>query len=466
MIRGAGRVAAAAVATWLCLTGAEAVRADPPVRLGVDEMRNAAMLSLRSGQPAQALVFSDALLTRDRDDRNAHLIRARALRDLGRPVEAKAAARAAWALADSKEQRYATAMVMAQALSSAGQRTRAQWWLRRAVQEAPSEALADRAIRDFKYVRARNPWLTRLSFSVTPDSNINNGSSSRSSFLNYEISRLLFGAPVEYELGGTALALPGVEYALGIDTRYRFAESPRRAHDLVFSADLRHYTLNSEAKQIAPGAKGSDFAFASYTFGYATRGLNLEDRGEYTFTADLGQSWYSGNEYARFGRLSVGQSYFLTPATRVHAAVSGEKQIGINTNDLNTLRADVSVSRILPSGALVRLIASGATSTSPVASEEFTGMGLRAQLLLARPVLGAEFVFELGYRARDYDVSPHSPDGRHDRRLGADVTLIFSDIDYYGFNPTMTIYGSVTDSNIGLYDADRSGINFGIQSAF
>lgn len=467
MIRPVRRLAAAAIAVLICLSlGTPPVQAEDPVQLGPEALRQAAVLSLRAGQPDRALVFSDALLNRDMADRNAHLIRARALRDLGRPVEAKAAARSAWALSQTNEERFATAMIMAQALSSAGQRTRAQWWLRRAVQEAPNEALADRAIRDFKYVRARNPWLTRMSFSITPDSNINNGSSSRSSFLNYEVSEILFGAPVEYELGGTALALPGIEYALGVDTRYRFIETPRRAHDLVFSADVRHYTLTSEAKRIAPGAEGSDFAFASYAVGYTTRGLNLKDRGEYTFKASLGQSWYGGSEYARFGRVAVGQGYFFGPRTRVNALISGEKQIGIATNDQTTARADVAIARVLPSGALMRLIASGDMATSPVASEEFTGYGLRAQMLMAKPVLGAELVFEVGFRARDYDVSPHSPAGRHDRRYGADLTLIFSQIDYYGFNPTMTVYGSVTESNIGLYDAERSGVNFGIQSAF
>ncbi|MEY8839451.1 hypothetical protein AB9K41_10525, partial [Cribrihabitans sp. XS_ASV171] len=224
------------------------------------ELRGTAIEALRIGAPDRAYAYSEALLRRDPDDREAHLIRSRAARDTGRFGEAKVSARAAWKLASSDEEKYAASMVMAQALSSNGQRTMSQLWLRRAVEHAPDEALARRAIRDFKYVRARNPWATELSFAVTPDSNINNGSSERSSFLNYRLMEALYGQPVEYQLDGTLRALSGIEYALGLTTRYRFSETPTRAHDVIFTADVRHYTLSSEAKAIAPGAEGNDFA--------------------------------------------------------------------------------------------------------------------------------------------------------------------------------------------------------------
>ena len=77
-------------------------------------------------------------------------------------------------------------MLMAQAQSSSGRKTLAQYWLRRAVEVAPTPATEARAIRDFKYLRATNPWSTRISFSITPDSNVNDGSANETSFLNYE----------------------------------------------------------------------------------------------------------------------------------------------------------------------------------------------------------------------------------------------------------------------------------------
>ena len=221
------------------------------------------------------MAFANALVQRDPNDRIAHLIRARALRDIGQYDDALISARTAWSLSESDAQRYSSALVMAQVQSSAGHHTYAQIWLRRAIHHAPNDALEQRAIRDFRFVRSRNPWSTRISFAITPDSNINNGSSSRSSFLNYRLTEALFGQPVEYELSGAARALSGIEYSFGIDTRYRFQETANHANDVFFSLDMREYTLSSDAKSIAPDARASDFSFTSYNLGYGHRSFNF-----------------------------------------------------------------------------------------------------------------------------------------------------------------------------------------------
>ena len=80
--------------------------------------------------------------------------------------------------------------------------------------------------------------------------------------------------------------------------------------------------------------------------------------------------------------------------------------------------------------------------------------------------MGASLQFGLGAALRDYDVSRHSAQGRQDRKLFADVTATFTQIDYYGFNPSLTLSASKTDSNIGLYDVNRVGLSIGIKSAF
>ncbi len=445
---------------------ASPLRAEEGVQIAPDQMRLAALMALRGGDAPRALRFSDALLLRDPSDRTALMIHSRAARDLGRFEIAKTSARSAWRLAEDDSQKYSSSLLMAQALASDGQRTRAQWWLRRAVEHAPNEAAERKAINDFRYVRARNPWATQLSFSITPESNINNGSSARASFLNYKLSELLFGQPVEYALGGTALALSGVETALGMTTRYRFGETETRAHDLIFTTDLRSYTLSSKAKALAPTAKGSDFSFATYSLGYGQRGLNLDRRGEYRVVADAGQSFYGGAEYARFARLSAGQSYRLTSGDRINLRLAGERQFGIATVDSDTLRADFSYTTHVFNGATLWTSATLAVAQSPDAASEYREIGLRAELTLAEPIAGATFQMGLWARNRDYDISPHSPAGRQEDRVQADLTLIFDKIDYYGFNPTMQLSASRTDSNIALYDANRVGLNFGIRSAF
>lgn len=451
------------IGLWLLWAVAPAAES---VVLAPQQMQNAARLALRVGDPVQALRLSEALLSRDGDDFVAHLIRARALRDLDRLDEARTAARSAWAAADGDHEHYAAAMVRAQVVSSAGNKTAAQLWLRRAMDLAPREDLKRHAIRDFKYLRATNPWSTHLSFSVTPESNINNGSSSRTSYLNYELTELLFGEPLEYQLSGAALALSGVEYAFGFDTRYRFLQTAGHANDLFLSFNSRHYSLSSSSKAAAPTAHGSDFAFQSFFAGYGHRMFNFSQRGELALRADLGQSWYGGSEYARHLRGSVTQSYQLSPTNQMNGRITAERQIGIRTVDLDSARIDIWNTRRLDNGNHIKLAAHGKSAWSPVASETFTELGVHASLTLAKPFLDAQIQFGLGYSRRDHDVSPHSPDGRHEDRVDADISLTFQNVDYFGFNPTVSLHGSAVDSNIGLYDVNRVGINFGIRSAF
>jgi len=284
---------AAFVTTVLNLSSAAA-----EVVLTPDQLTKAAVVALESGDAARALAYADALVGRNSEDFTAQLVRARALRDLGRNRDARNAAWDAVNAAEAQDEKYAGAMVMAQVQSSSGRKTLAQYWLRRAVELAPNQALETRAIRDFKYLRTTNPWSTRVTFSVTPDSNINDGSARETSFLNYELTELLFGEQVEYQLTGAALALPGIEYTLGLDTRYRVHQTGTSAHDLFLKGDLRHYTLTEEGRRTAPGVSGDDFAFASVFAGYGYRWLNLKGRGETALRVDAGHSWYGGSNYA------------------------------------------------------------------------------------------------------------------------------------------------------------------------
>jgi len=430
------------------------------------EIRKTAAQALSAGDSQAALRFSTALLQRDPKDRLALLISSKASRSLGNFQAARQSAKQAWRLAETDAQKYGASLVMAQALSSSGRRSLAQFWLRRAVQHAPNEQLERRAIRDFRYVRATSPWLHRFSFSVAPESNINNGSSERSSFLNYQMTELLLGQPAEFQLGGTQRALSGIEYSFASRSRFRFHETGTRANDLTIAADLRTYTLSSEAKAQAPDAKGSDFSYASYSLGYAHKGLNLGRKGEYRVSGQAGQSWYGGDEYTRFLRLSAGQSYKLERQRRVSARLSAERQFGVLTSDQDTWRSDISYRFRLASGATLWSGLTLAQADASVAADEFSEVGLNAQLSLAKPVFGATVLFGLSARDRDYDVSPHSPAGRQDKKYSADISLIFKEVDYYGFNPTLRLSASRNDSNIGLYESNRFGMNFGIQSAF
>lgn len=430
------------------------------------EMRVAAAESLKARDPRRADALAEAMLLRDENDLVALMIRARAHRDMGRYKDAQGFARTAWSLSDEPGERYASALIMAQALSSDGKRTRAQLWLRRAVQHAPSKAHEAKAKRDFRYVKQRNPWHTTLAFTIAPNSNINNGSARESSRLNYAISEVLFGQPIEYDLQGAARAIAGLEIGGSVQTRYRFHQTPTTAHDFKASLSYKTFRLNDTVEEDVPGISGSDFAYGTVSLGYGYRQINMERKGEFAFDTEIGQSWYAGSRYASFFRLSGQQTIAANARQRYRFGLNAERQIGQATSDVDSFGLSASLTQNLKSGDLAYFGVFAEATQSENADSEYAELSLRTGYVMRKPVMGAQLQFGLGAALRDYDVSRHAAEGRRDRKIFADVTATFSEIDYYGFNPTVTLSASSTDSNIGLFDVNRVGLRIGIRSAF
>lgn len=432
--------------------------------LTVDEMRAAAGQSLKQGNPKQAEALATALLLRDKNDLTALLVRGRALRDLGRLPEAREMTRRAWRLSESKADKYATALITAQVLSSQNKRTRAQWWLRRAAQHAPNDALRARARRDFGYVKQQNPWKTDITFTFAPNSNINNGSARDWTRLNYAISEILHGEPLEYELSPEAQAIAGIEIGGALRSRYRFHQTPVSAHDAKFSLLYRTFNITDDLEN--SDASGSDFAFGSVSLGYGYRRFVLDKKGEFAADIEAGQSWYGGNRYASFLRTQVQQTLALSRRRQLRFGGEAERQWGQATPDRDTLGLSASITQAFASGSSGFAGLYLTRTYSPDRDNEYSEVLMRTGLALRKPVMGAQIQFGLGAGWRDYDISRHSRDGRQDKRIFADVTATFKDIDYYGFNPALTLSATHTDSNIGLYDVNRVGVSIGIKSAF
>lgn len=434
------------------------------VALGPDQLRQAAMISLQSGDAATARRYAEALISRDAKDRNAYLILARAARDMGDIPPAREAARKAWALAETDAQRYSAALITAQVLSSDGKRTRSQLWLRRAVQHAPNDALRARAERDFRYVKQRNPWKTDLTFTLAPNSNINNGSAQDQSRLNYAISELLFGEPIEFDLNTEAQAISGIEIGGSLRTRYRFRQTPISAHDANLALSYRTFAITDDLDHT--DVKGSDFAYGTLSFGYGYQRINMERKGEFALETEAGQSWYGGRRYATFLRTQAQQTLRTSARQKFRFGAELERQWGQSTPDRDLFGLSASITQSFASGntGFLGLYATATQSDEP--TSEYTEITLRSGLSLKKPIMGAAVQFGLGASWRDYDISRDAREGRQDTRIFADVTATFKQIDYYGFNPTMTLSASTTNSNIGLYDVNRVGLNIGIKSAF
>ena len=111
----------------------------------------------------------------------------------------------------------------------------------------------------------------------------------------------------------------------------------------------------------------------------------------------------------------------------------------------------------------------GVTAAASKADEErfeYHEIGLRGSYALGREIKGTALQFGINTSFRDYEVSPHDASGRRKFKVGAEVTATFKQIDYFGFNPSVSLTASTTSSNIGLYDVNRLGLSIGIASAF
>jgi len=307
-------------------------------------------------------------------------------------------------------------------------------------------------------VRARNPWTTEFNFNIGPNDNINNGSRRETTEL--------FGLPFEFVLDGAAQALEGVEYAAGVATRYRFDQSQFHAQDLVFQLSHRTYGLSADAQAQAPGVSGSDFAFSHASIGYVYRRTPEGGLGPYSLSATYGQSWYGGAGYNSALRLGGTQQVLLGPRARLTFSASGERQFGDTGPSADVLRGDVRLVRQIGTVGALGLSLGGTGSESDTDSADYREFRTGVDFALSKPVLGARVSFGLRMRQRDYPRSQYDPTGRDDREISASVNMVFTQIDRYGFNPTMSIVSSMTESNIGLFDSDSLGVRFGLRSAF
>lgn len=424
-----------------------------------EQMRRAAGAEVMAGRDAAALTVTEALLARDPEDVAAHLIRSRAARNLGQLDTAKRSADAAWRYAGTPDERYTAALAKAQVLASQGARTRSQLWLRRAIQIAPTEAQKARAVRDFRYVRARNKWSTNLSFSVSPSSNVNGGSSSDTS--------KFYGLPWEFELNPVSKALSGIEYATGISLGYTLAETELRKTELHAGAFHRTYTLSSDAKDEAPDAEGSDFAYSTVSLGLSHDWLAESRRYGGGVGATVAQAWYGGERLNRTLRVDGSLRYVFTPKTVGQAALSREWQHGFGTrDDATSWRATMGAVRVLPGDHRLGLSLSHAASASDAYYLDYEETGVSLSLALAEPVLSTSVEFGVSGARRSYYEAGVTVGGREDMRYSAQVGLVFDSLDYYGFVPSLTLRAERRESNIGLYDSEEFGAGLGIRSKF
>ncbi|WP_165918990.1 surface lipoprotein assembly modifier [Rhodovulum adriaticum] len=450
-LAGAGALATglmAGIAGW----------AGEKVTLTPAEMHAATAHALTVGDHQMALRLAEALLVRDPQDGQALAARARALRNLGRPDEARAAARTAWAQADTDAERYAAALLTAQALSSMGRHTSAQFWLRRAGQNAPTPAARARAARDFRYVRSRNPWSAHLGFGVTPSSNVNGGSSA---------DRINIGG-LPFVLSPSARALSGTEITGEAELRYRLRPSETLQLHVEGHMEARAYRLSDGARARAPGLQNGDLAWQAAEV--AVGGYWAASPGAGPFGAELtfGKSYYGGDPLADYARLDLSKRFALAPGTilRLSGALEEQWRHDATINDATVTGGTAEIIRRRENGDMVNLSLelSDTTSDSATIAHEAAAFGVDYQL--AKPVLGARLSLSAAYEHRDYDRGLFGAAPRTDDRISLGASVFLPEVSYYGFAPEVGLQAQRVNSNQPLYRSEELGLTLGFRSTF
>jgi hypothetical protein len=421
-------------------------------------MKARAVAAVQAGQKRMALALVEALLQRDAADFGTWLLASRLRRDMGDADGALQAARMASKLAKTDTQAYQSSMLVAQALSTAGRRTEAQLWLRWAAEQAPDARAKATALRDFRYVRSRNPLSIRLNIDVAPSSNINNGSS--------QDIVTLFGLP--FQLSGAAQALSGTRIAGGAELKWRFDGTAARQSEAVLSTFHQSYVMSEEAKQQAPTASGSDFAYSSVALTFRQKLAPEPGRGYWTWELGGGRSWYGGSPYTDFVTAGLERTFRLGRSATLSLGGDVEVQNRLDGSNFwsEAVTLDAALFRRLPSRSQVRLDFAIETSSSNDSSLEYTAYSLAAQYQLGKPVMDTIVTFSGGVEWRDFPVSPYKAGGRADLSGRLGVELLFPKVDYWGFAPVLTMEQSLRHSDVDLYDSDTISVKLGIRSVF
>ena len=421
------------------------------VTLTTAQAKGVAMQAVRTGNLPVADALSSAILAETPDDPDMLMVRAIVARAAGNiPVARESAARA-YRLSDNPVLRFDAAMLVADTHARDENFTRAQIWLRRADQAARNDQQRAISANAYRQVARVNPFSVQLRFGVRPSNNVNNGA---------ETTVIEIGG-LPFRLDDSGQQLGGYEATAGVSLSYRLSESETQRTQALGEIYYRKVWLDSAAKEASPGSENSDFDYGTVIAGIRHQRLIWPETGPSTVTALLGQSWYGGDELARWTEISAGQVVQLDENSGLN--------FGINLRDETRLDNDINSSTSVGLSFDYRQTIDGAGSwgaglavrnvSSDSATVDLFATTLNADRRFGR-VGPVEPTLRVSAENRNYHKFTSTADGRLDQSLTIDLGATWPDVQYYGFVPQASIRGRRTWSNVDIYD--RNEVSFGV----
>jgi hypothetical protein len=441
----------------LCLAGGLPASLPAQTTIDIPTARQLIVGLLRAGQPAAAREVTLGLLAAHPDDPTLLINLSQAERNLGNLDAALRAGRAAYAAARDDTERHYAALVTAQALSSDGHRLRAQFWLRRAVQHAPTEQERARAIRDFRYVGDRNPLSVELRAGISPTDNINNGPTT---------NRIVFNG-ITF-VNDSLVPIPGIELTFGGDAKYRLIGTPDFIGFATFGYDGLRGWLDSDAATIDPTLRNRDLSQDHLRFGLEGN-WRLDDAGGVaTAEAEVSRSYYGGAHIQDGGVVSLGYARPLDDRFRLRGMLryATADRIDRPVRSAQTAHMGFGLDTRLPNQDLLSLDLHKATVSSDSSAVARAAFGVDIRYARAEPLAGLMLSVDAGWERSVYDLPLYSADVRDDDRFSASVGAVISQVDYYGFSPRIDLRWERNLSNVTTFDTESIALGIGFQSSF
>lgn len=414
------------------------------------------------GRPNEAIPFLQALLERNPQDLNALLLLAQIGDQTNNHDLQVQAARRGYNASKRQRDSFVFARLVANGQAAQGNDTRAQIWLRRARQYAPNEAASEGVARDYQLLRQRNRWSTSLNFAITPTSNVNNGTANETTIV------YIGGAPLEFDLEADAQPLSGLQFSGGINTRYRFHSSPTSAAFADFDLFARTYRLSNDAKEDAPDVKASDFSDASIGIGLTYRTLLHENLQPTQMGLRFGKTWYGGSPYSDSIDVNLSQPFDLGANDRLTFTLSSQVR-NYDESDpwVRTRRFSTHWRHAFDNGASFGLSASVTDATSDDIRYDYNGADIGLSYTFGQAFAGILLSGSANFEQKNYDANINGSGARTDETIRLRLAAQLTQIEYFGFQPVLTMDARQTSSNIDFFD-DRDALNFGfdLRSSF
>ncbi len=439
--------------------------AEETFALSLDDARAAAVAAAVSGDAATAAVLAGELLRHDPEDSQALFALSTAYLATRRWDAAYETSRKAFRFAEDDTDRYHAARVASIAALAGERRIQSQFWLRRAGDNAPTEAERNKIQRQFAYLRHETPFRFQLDASVSPSSNINSGSDSAYNIIE--------GVPLVGILSPDAMALSGYIAQTNLRLSYRLRRSETSETALTGGYYVKRAWLDDDGKDTAPDFDAGRLGVTSATFGVThVMKVGKVPGSALRFDAGLRDYWQGGDRiYTAF----TGGVYYTRPLTerlRFSGQLSAEKRnYADGYGDEGLLGGfNAALSYRFDNGSVVSVAAGYNESDVPGDIFDSTGWTGKVSYSLGKPVLGVDLTAGIGVSFTEYAdytmlIFP-VPGGRQDETVFFDLEGVFTQVEYAGFSPSVRLRRTITASNVSRYEMSEWSVAVGIRSNF